>query len=418
MKLSLKLNFLYILLLISNQLFATELKAPLKTSEKKVSTASKNSSKDDLDFIEDEDIEVVAETPEESCELVGKWKCYNFSKLNGISNEMKQRYLKKACDLENHLACEEIGFNCPKGNFKACILDALGFEEKKNYKKAFELYEKSCIGGAEKACSYAILLAEKIKDKKKEFKFNEIMCSQGMISGCKELAMIYYDKGNDEKELFYQKKGCELGDYSMCFSAGLVLGSLGKKEESLPWISTACNNNIVKACDHLKKIGAIDRMFNQNPSTAKKVFNTEENENANRAELLKGLQKAAEGINKALTNSGNSTGNETTPNYNFNAGTSTPYYASCGIKPIPNIGCRVGRCVDGRWEQICDSSPALSCGIKPIPNIGCRIGRCVDGAWEQVCDSNSSLTCGIRPIPKIGCQIGRCVDGRWEQICN
>ena len=28
---------------------------------------------------------------------------------------------------------------------------------------------------------------------------------------------------------------------------------------------------------------------------------------------------------------------------------------------------------------------AQTCGIKPIPNIGCRIGRCVDGAWEQVC---------------------------------
>ena len=28
----------------------------------------------------------------------------------------------------------------------------------------------------------------------------------------------------------------------------------------------------------------------------------------------------------------------------------------------------------------------LSCGLKPLPDIGCRIGRCVDGHWEQVCD--------------------------------
>jgi hypothetical protein len=28
----------------------------------------------------------------------------------------------------------------------------------------------------------------------------------------------------------------------------------------------------------------------------------------------------------------------------------------------------------------------LTRGIKPIPEIGCRIGRCVDGVWEQVCD--------------------------------
>jgi hypothetical protein len=42
--------------------------------------------------------------------------------------------------------------------------------------------------------------------------------------------------------------------------------------------------------------------------------------------------------------------------------------------------------VDGVWEQVCDSNPALSCGLKPIPAVGCRIGRCVDGMWEQVCD--------------------------------
>jgi hypothetical protein len=91
---------------------------------------------------------------------------------------------------------------------------------------------------------------------------------------------------------------------------------------------------------------------------------------------------------------------------------------SCGLKPIPNIGCRIGRCVDGTWEQICDSNPGLSCGIKPIPNVGCRIGRCVDGAWEQICDSNPGLSCGIKPVPKIGCRIGRCVDGAWEQVCK
>jgi hypothetical protein len=59
---------------------------------------------------------------------------------------------------------------------------------------------------------------------------------------------------------------------------------------------------------------------------------------------------------------------------------------TCGSKPIPEIGCRIGRCVNGAWEQICDSNPGLSCGLKPIPEIGCRIGRCVDGVWEQVCE--------------------------------
>jgi len=89
----------------------------------------------------------------------------------------------------------------------------------------------------------------------------------------------------------------------------------------------------------------------------------------------------------------------------------------CGIKPIPEIGCRIGRCVDGMWEQICDTSPTISCGIKPIPNVGCRIGQCVNGQWEQVCDVSPTISCGIKPIPDVGCKIGRCVNGEWEQVC-
>jgi Domain of unknown function (DUF4156) len=91
---------------------------------------------------------------------------------------------------------------------------------------------------------------------------------------------------------------------------------------------------------------------------------------------------------------------------------------TCGIKPVPEIGHKVGRCINGRWEQISVSSPTTACGVKPIANIGCRIGRCVDGQWEQVCERSPLVSCGIKPILNIGCRIGRCVDGQWEQICN
>ena len=99
-------------------------------------------------------------------------------------------------------------------------------------------------------------------------------------------------------------------------------------------------------------------------------------------------------------------------------GSSADGTLKCGIKPIPDIGCRIGSCVNGEWEQICDSAPSLSCGIKPIPDVGCRIGQCVNGEWEQVCDISPMLDCGIRPIPDIGCKIERCVDGEWEQVCD
>lgn len=48
--------------------------------------------------------------------------------------------------------------------------------------------------------------------------------------------------------------------------------------------------------------------------------------------------------------------------------------------------CRYCGCVNGMLEQICDTSSSVSCGIKPIPDVGCKIGRCVDGQWKQVCD--------------------------------
>jgi len=91
---------------------------------------------------------------------------------------------------------------------------------------------------------------------------------------------------------------------------------------------------------------------------------------------------------------------------------------SCGLKPLPNIGCKIGRCINGVWEQVCNSTPSMSCGLKPLPNIGCKIGRCVNGSWEQVCNSTPSMSCGLKPLPNIGCKIGRCVNGSWEQVCK
>ena len=83
-------------------------------------------------------------------------------------------------------------------------------------------------------------------------------------------------------------------------------------------------------------------------------------------------------------------------------------------------------------------SATISCGVKPIPAIGCRIDRCVSGRWNQICDSygsnsystenyntfsakplgDAAFDCGIRPIPRIGCRVDRCVNGRWTQICG
>lgn len=34
-------------------------------------------------------------------------------------------------------------------------------------------------------------------------------------------------------------------------------------------------------------------------------------------------------------------------------------------------------------------SNAQSCGFKPYPKFGCKIGRCVNGTWEQICGESN-----------------------------
>lgn len=35
---------------------------------------------------------------------------------------------------------------------------------------------------------------------------------------------------------------------------------------------------------------------------------------------------------------------------------SNSYAQNCGFKPYPQFGCKIGRCVNGKWEQICGES--------------------------------------------------------------
>lgn len=61
---------------------------------------------------------------------------------------------------------------------------------------------------------------------------------------------------------------------------------------------------------------------------------------------------------------------------------------------------------------------ANSCGYKPYPNFGCKIGRCVNGAWEQVCgESNSTDSPTLHEIanPKTA-DIAGAVEARQRRL--
>ena len=92
---------------------------------------------------------------------------------------------------------------------------------------------------------------------------------------------------------------------------------------------------------------------------------------------------------------------------------------SCGPQPIPDPGCVIGSCVDGKWQQQCPYDDMIKCGPKPIPSLGCIVGSCVDGRWERLCADDSAIACGPKPeYPPVGCRVGECVDGVWQLICT
>jgi hypothetical protein len=91
---------------------------------------------------------------------------------------------------------------------------------------------------------------------------------------------------------------------------------------------------------------------------------------------------------------------------------------NCGFKPFPKLGYRIGRCIDGEWEQVStEASSGMNCGFKPFPKLGYKIGRCIGGEWEQIStEASSGMNCGFKPFPKLGYKIGRCIGGEWEQV--
>lgn len=79
-------------------------------------------------------------------------------------------------------------------------------------------------------------------------------------------------------------------------------------------------------------------------------------------------------------------------------------------------------CAEAAWAQNQTGSsnqttPILPCGIKPVPSLGCTIGQCINGQWQEVCNKNPFISCGPQPAQIDGCS-NECVNGKWQQICQ
>tara|TARA_Y100000768_G_scaffold36881_1_gene24111 strand:- start:247 stop:1110 length:864 start_codon:yes stop_codon:yes gene_type:complete len=93
---------------------------------------------------------------------------------------------------------------------------------------------------------------------------------------------------------------------------------------------------------------------------------------------------------------------------------------NCGPKPTPQLGYKVGSCIDGEWQIIAESSivSAPKCGPKPTPQLGYKVGSCINGEWQVIAESSiiSAPNCGPKPTPQLGYKVGKCISGEWQII--
>lgn len=325
-------------------------------------------------------------------------ECFNYYKIlnhDSLPNQNEINLaLEYSCKDGSKLACAKIQENsialnsdiilkkiCNENGARGCL--HLGY-----YQRHFgfdprlrePLYSKACNLGLSEACeaSKTMPLAINLYD-----------CENGKTNSCIELTDSYFRRNDFHTALKYAEKGCSYGCSVSC----------GKKDRLAARIQSDENERIaiIGAVVLGVAVAAAASSGSGSSYSAPKSQNSHQNY-----------------YHQSNTQSSNS---NLKSNSNFR-NVSGSGIINCGLKPLPSLGCRIGRCLSTGWEQICDQNPIMSCGLKPLPNLGCQIGRCVDGVWEQVCNSNPIMSCGLKPLPNLGCRIGRCVDGVWEQVCN
>lgn len=448
MKFFLKLNLIFILFTISNQIFATEQKpssivnakgnvvaAPTATKNNKErqglvkkckggdSSAcfelepdiSKNDNYEDLGAIPADGTNSVKledlPSPQAFCEGLTVRDCDQRKK----KMKLKSKKINDICYGVTPKACKEFKKRtglinekifapptelekCQAGMIEICRKNYEAFLKKSKLKEASSFLVNSCANDDYKACS--------------------IVGSLLLKAGSSQNAEGYFKQG-----VIGADKFCLSGKSEACEFKCSIMANLNSSAYDLSsCLELACKKGRKKSCEVLQSLHELEKRDSEEEHQKyvqiKRKMEEENQESERRAALFNGLSQAASKMGSALAGTNNSNNNDVEENSFKSQETSYTSSGGCGFRPIPKIGCRIGRCIDGSWEQVCDNNSALECGIRPIPKIGCRIGRCVDGAWEQVCDNNSALECGIKPIPKIGCHIGRCANGAWEQVCN
>ncbi len=194
-----------------------------------------------------------------ACNELGK--IYNHgTKDVSIDYEYAKEYYKKACDLDNAVACNNLAYlyNNGKGTDKHNGI-------------AFGLYKKSCKLGNLMGCynlGSMYYHGEGTKASKYRAKqLFEKVCDKGVGAGCNDLAYMYAHGIHVRKDIFeaisLYTDACQYGEASGCNNLGNMYenGSFGvtkDKAKAEQFFSRACDLDDIASCNKLESITQIN----------------------------------------------------------------------------------------------------------------------------------------------------------------
>jgi TPR repeat protein len=217
-----------------------------------------------LDTLTDEDYIVYYK---KACDLKDSSACNELGKIyerggSGVSidYEHAREYYKKACDLDNAVACNNLAYIYNQGK---------GVNRHNGI--AFGYYKKSCNLGNLTGCyNLGSMYYHGEGTKPNRYRAKQLfekVCNKGIGAGCNDLAYMYahgiYVKQDIFEAIALYTDACQYGEPSGCNNLGNMYanGSFGvtkDKTKAEQFFSRACDLDDIESCNKLQSIKQID----------------------------------------------------------------------------------------------------------------------------------------------------------------
>lgn len=183
--------------------------------------------------------------------------CLNASSLEKADDAYSKKEFKKAFKLYEQACIEKDNEGC----FKVGFMYENKQKVKQDYKKAFEFYDKSCSFGNARGC-YKIAVAHDkggIVEVKQDFKIAEEYykksCENGYELGCYNLGSLYQYSLDPEKNVEKAKsmfiESCKKGQLLGCYKAAHMYEKEENYNDAAAWYKEGCDRRDTQACFRL-----------------------------------------------------------------------------------------------------------------------------------------------------------------------